>query len=384
MEKTRFRGVWRIAPGEYVVRYKKRDPKTGKVRDYRPKVSAKSAAAANNERARLMADAGATVARRTLAEYGKSWLAGKMPDLSPSTRRTYADQLTHTVDFRFADGRCFGDFYLDAIEHQDVIEYRDQSAKELHGKKRKVTRHDTINGRLRTLKNLYSDAVAILELPRNPTMRVKPLPKQAQRRERALEPAQLRALLEQLRAHDPIWHPLILTLGITAGRWSEITGLKRADLDYRGKGLRIVRRNLRGVIRGGTKSGGGIVRTLPMPDELADVLRAHLRRISQDPKLAREGWVFPSETGGPYKGGAGSIAKPLARAAAGIKLGRVVSAHDFRHTWNNILRQVADDEVQKAITGHSTDEMRMHYSHVSHGEKLEAMDAGLKLLKGGA
>lgn len=373
MEKTRFRGVLRISTGLYLVRWERRDPKTGRLRDRRKRVHAKSAEAAYQERTRLQdADGAAEVPRRTLSDFAVSWLNGKMPSLSPSTRSTYAQQLSHATSFVFRDGRCFGDFFVDAVEHDDVVAYREQQ----------TDRPETINGRLRVLKTLFSDAVVTLTLPRNPTIRVKPLPAAAPRRERVLTPESLRALLEHMRQHDRDWYPLVLTLAVTGMRFSEATGLRWADIDYRAETVTVRRRNLRGTMREGTKGGGKIYRVLPLAPELGEVLAVHHRRIATSAKLAASGLVFPSETGGPYKGGSTAVVKPLRRASQGIELGRVVSAHDMRHTWNNILRQVTDDEVQMAITGHSTDEMREHYGHVSRAEKMAATRRGLRLITG--
>jgi hypothetical protein len=45
-----------------------------------------------------------------------------------------------------------------------------------------------------------------------------------------------------------------------------------------------------------------------------------------------------------------------------------------RRTFNNLSRQVAGVIVTRAITGHVTEEMTEHYSHVDRAEKLRAAD----------
>ena len=58
--------------------------------------------------------------------------------------------------------------------------------------------------------------------------------------------------------------------------------------------------------------------------------------------------------------------------------------HVLRRTFNNLSRQVAGAIVTRAITGHVTEEMTEHYSHVDRAEKLRAADqvvalAGLRV-----
>ncbi len=378
MDKTRFPGVHNLAPGKYLLRWEQRDPKTGKLRDRRKRVRARSAQDAHDKRREEMANDGATMAQRhTLGDFAASWLAGKMPNLSPTTRDTYTQALEHITGFVFKDGRCFGDFYMDAIEHDDVLAYREQG--------KKGYRNATVNGRLRVLGTLCADAIVTLGLQRDPTLRVDKLPEQGQRRARVLSTEELRALLAWMRDEEknPQWYPLALALAVTGMRWSEAAGLKWPDLDYRKRTITIRRRNLRGKIREGTKNGRKIFRVVPMAPELGEVLRAHHKRLAKLPHMLASGFVFPDENGGPYKGGSGALDKPYKRAAAGTELGRKVSSHDMRHTWNDILRKVTDDEVQMAITGHSTAEMKEHYSHVSQDERMEATSRGLRLIMGG-
>jgi hypothetical protein len=43
-----------------------------------------------------------------------------------------------------------------------------------------------------------------------------------------------------------------------------------------------------------------------------------------------------------------------------------IPVHGFRRTFNNLPRQVASGEVVRSMTGHVTERMTEHYSHVSH------------------
>jgi hypothetical protein len=50
---------------------------------------------------------------------------------------------------------------------------------------------------------------------------------------------------------------------------------------------------------------------------------------------------------------------------------------------NNLLRQVASGEVVRSMTGHVTERMTQHYSHVSHKEKRVALNTVLELVSPG-
>jgi hypothetical protein len=64
----------------------------------------------------------------------------------------------------------------------------------------------------------------------------------------------------------------------------------------------------------------------------------------------------------------------------GIK--RRFTVHGFRRTFNNIARQVAGEIVTRSITGHVTQTMTEHYSHVGREEKLAAAGSVVRLVFG--
>ena len=65
---------------------------------------------------------------------------------------------------------------------------------------------------------------------------------------------------------------------------------------------------------------------------------------------------------------------PLRRALVRAGITKRVTVHGLRRTFNNLSRQVAGNIVTRAITGHVTEEMTEHYSHVDRAEKLRAAD----------
>lgn len=147
-------------------------------------------------------------------------------------------------------------------------------------------------------------------------------------------------------------------LALTGTRVSEATALKWEDI---GDDVIHVRRaHWKGIV-GTTKTG--TTRTVPLPDELATVLKEYRRRLVHEQALGLdEGWVFPSAKGTLVRGS--SLQKPLERTLTTAGVEDHFTVHGFRRTLNNLMRQVATGEVVRSITGHVTERMTEHYSHV--------------------
>jgi len=94
--------------------------------------------------------------------------------------------------------------------------------------------------------------------------------------------------------------------------------------------------------------------------------------------------VFANEDGGLL--GPCALRFPLQRVLKRAGITKRVSVHGLRRTFNNLSRQVAGNIVTRAITGHVTEEMTEHYSHVDRAEKLRAADQVVALagLRGSA
>src|SRR5580765_4294349 len=99
----------------------------------------------------------------------------------------------------------------------------------------------------------------------------------------------------------------------------------------------------------------------------SEVLREH-RRAAR----GGAGWVFPNKDGGLL--GPCALRFPLRRVLVRAGITKRVSVHGLRRTFNNLSRQVAGVIATRAITGHVTEEMTEHYSHVDRAEKLRAAD----------
>ena len=130
--------------------------------------------------------------------------------------------------------------------------------------------------------------------------------------------------------------------------------------------IRIRRSHVRGIVRNTTKTGNR--RVVPLPPELATVLREHRQRMieEQHPGL-QGGWVFANLAGKPKDNGALYQHNRKVLKHAGIT--KRVTIHGLRRTATDLLRRASVDPVTaKAIVGHTTDRMREHYSSVGQDE----------------
>jgi len=123
------------------------------------------------------------------------------------------------------------------------------------------------------MRTLLSDAIAELELPRNPAARVKAVSEiRPDEDPNSLGPEDLRKLLGAVGEVAPQHYALFLALAVTGMRIGEATALKWSDVNEEHSVIHVRRTQWRGLIKS-TKTNR--VRTLPLPEELRAVLRRH-------------------------------------------------------------------------------------------------------------
>ena len=347
--------------GALSVHLKWRDPKTGRTKEVdRTFEGLATPAEANGRREELRAQLEAgeleNRARMRVKDYARSWLSTKLPTLKPSTASRYASALDlHVLPH-------LGEMYVDAVERGDVILMRDALGERL--------KPATVNGALRVLRTMFGDAELELDLLPNPTMRVEALTDRVVDEDpNCLSGEQLARLLDATHKVSPQHYPLFRTLAETGMRISEATSLRWDDVDER-RGIILIRRwHWRGQV-GTTKTNR--TRTVPMTPGLAAVLADHRRDMleAQAPGLA-DGWVFPSKAGTLMSHV--TLQKPLKAALAAAGISERFTLHGFRRTFNNLLRQATTGEVVRSMTGHVTERMTEHYSHVETAEMQRAV-----------
>jgi site-specific recombinase XerD len=76
-----------------------------------------------------------------------------------------------------------------------------------------------------------------------------------------------------------------------------------------------------------------------------------------------------------------SIKRPLRKVCSKAKINMEVTSLWMRHTFNNLLpRAKVDHIVLRASTGHQTEAMTEHYSHLGLEEKQEATARVLQMV----
>jgi integrase len=371
---TKHPGVFQAGGGKYRIRGTYTDPRTSRRREVDRVVLAKNAGAAASALRAEVARArdGVTPQRMRFAGYAASWLARKAAELEPSTLDRYGrSMLRHILP-------TFGEFYLDAIQPTDVVDWRDKLSR--------TQMPATVNGHLRVLRTILADAAAELRT-HDPAARVKQISEAKARNEseaNVLTGPQLRKVLGAMRKLSPDVHTCALTLAYSGLRWSEVSALRWSSVDFDTATIAVERKRWKNT-EGPPKTG--VRRTIPIVPELEAALRTHRVRLIAERRATD--LVFPgdqkkrSESAGRVARFRSRtwIANALRLALDAAELPAHFTPHGWRHTWNDLLRRVSAGEVVQAITGHSTRKMRDHYSHVDEGEKQMAARGALRLVR---
>jgi integrase len=225
---------------------------------------------------------------------------------------------------------------------------------------------------------MLNDAKRLYGLPSNPAEAVRPLAEvQDLEEDNALTPVELARMLVQLRKEDRIVAMAAWVQAFTGLRWGEVSALKWEDVDDGGQ-LTVRRTAIKGSLVPTTKTRRKRAVVLPAP--LLEELGTYRNWLEvADHAGLPSGLMFPSESGKPLW--ASRMSDALKRARVGAKITRRFTSHGFRRTKTDLLRRAAVDPVTaKAITGHSTDRMRDHYSTVRREDLQQASDGVYDLM----
>jgi len=96
--------------------------------------------------------------------------------------------------------------------------------------------------------------------------------------------------------------------------------------------------------------------------------------------VGEDDWVFTNKEGKLLP--SSWLRWPMQYVLRKVGIRKRVTPHGFRRTLNNLLRQVAGEIVTRSVTGHVTQAMTEHYSHVGREEKLAAAASIAKLVPG--
>ena len=221
---------------------------------------------------------------------------------------------------------------------------------------RKSLANKTINHILQNLSVMFEFAYRDEIIDINPCKRVRNLANNC--RERGILSREEVVNLFSKPWSNPLVEAINLTAMFTGMRLGEIRGLKVKDLHE--KYIHCASSFTSGELKG-TKTG--IIRDIPIPIFLYSKISYY---CSDDP----EAYVFSLNNVDPIS--AASCLKYLRSAliSIGITLdeqkSRNICFHSWRHFLNSQLRvSGVSDIITKKVTGHTTDEMMEHYTHVS-------------------
>ena len=211
--RAKYPGITKTSDG-YDLRITGVDPRTGRLREKARKMKGatqdEAVIKAQELYNEIKTGGRPAVKQQTLGDFARSWLARKAPRLrSELTRARYIEALEkHVLP-------AIGDLYVATITKIDLETWMAKKAASEYAPDKRYS-HATINGWWRVLKELLQSAVADLDLPRDPTMKVLPLPAELRTERNSLTPEELARFLAAARTHWPQWYALIL-LGFLIG-----------------------------------------------------------------------------------------------------------------------------------------------------------------------
>ena len=137
-----------------------------------------------------------------------------------------------------------GDFYYDALTPMDVQRWIDESIRRGWTSERRVSRGRKRNAKegrraysrgavavwFRTFRTMTRDAIAALELPRDPALRIS-LPERGREPDEgnALSPEELQKFMAAMRENYPQHYPLLAALAYTGLRFCHASALRLED-----------------------------------------------------------------------------------------------------------------------------------------------------------
>ena len=378
--KTKYPGVQMMGPGQYRVRGKIPDPRTGLIKEVDKRISATSAKEAAGIRDDLLQQAvsESQTARMKVVDFAKSWIESKAAVVSRYTLEGYTSALDLHV------WPHLGKFYYDAVGN---LEVQGMVNAWLAEKKEDGTRRysiESLKDWFRVFRNMTKDAIVQLHLERDPTLRIAFGDGAVEEGDAAdddkLTIDESHLLLEAMRTKRPGSFALLSTKKYTGQRFCHVSALKIGDIDWNEMVVRFRRKQVRGVV-GPVSKKKPVPKEMPMVSELACVLIAHCRRLGElgypvDP----EAWLFPSRNGKLKQ--PSSLVTAIRESARDAQITKRITPHMMRYLFNDVLRLAGVDQVtRRALTGHVTDEMTAHYSTVRLDEKWVAMEAAAAKLR---
>lgn len=382
-------GVWRRRDGGYHVRARVTDPRTNKMREVNrelPNVQRARDAFTwlqgeiDRIRAGVVTEHASSAPK--FATYANAVFKRKI-DLgkirSPAGEAKWESILEHHLVPEF------GDLLVDRMGPADIKGWQSRIASKIRAGKMAPTTANTI---LAVLQQITDDAVNDFDI-RDPMRGIDPFDTRehatyTEEEPNALIPKDVPRFLGKLHELYPR-HFAFSLLGFTTGlRPSSMRPLRRegpsADIKWDESVL---------LIRRSQTIGDDVMETtknkkhqrLLLPSDLMEVLRWHVETQFSD-KMRATDLLFPSVVGG-FRARS-CLDKPFADVAKKIGLGYTFTARGMRRTYQDMAREAGiHDAVTRAISGHMTQEMQLHYSTPADAEVRDAIAKVAGIATGG-
>jgi hypothetical protein len=385
-------GVWKRKDGGHVVRARVVNPKSGRqveiLKVLADETDPKRALAwLTSERDRVRRGrSGAAQTIPTFKQFALSVFRSKVDDRTIHTasgRKKWARILEHHL--------CtapWATYFVDRVSHADLVEWRGEIARmgwERHvpskdGTPRLAASGDryspnTLNDWLGIARVIWKAATHTYELGRNPMDGVEDFATDHHRtytkeEPNALTPAEASGWLETFKEMFP-QHYAMTFLGLVLGhRPSTLRPLRRsgksADLDFSTGRILIRRSNTESdEVEDFTKTKKD--QDIPLPKSVLDVLRWHVDTQMETWQMRKSDLLFPTRDGG-FRSRS-CLDKPFAAVTKACGIDKRITPKALRRTFQDISREAkVEGVVAKAITGHSTDAMRLLYSTAQDAE----------------
>lgn len=272
----------------------------------------------------------------------------------------------------------FGDYFISEITRNDVLAYKEELEKEVAAG---LLGAATANGRLSKLFTILQNAVAELDLTRNPTLKINKLPvgkTYTRENPNALNSEQAEQFLAVMHRRYPqhfAFFYLMYTLGL---RPSSVRPLRcrgpNSDILW-DQGILLVRRShsRRQQIMNMTKTG--VDQEFPLPKEILDILKWHIQTHHQT-KCQQEGeLLFCSPQGKLHH--TRSLDWPCKRVAEELKIPFTLTPKGAgRRTHTSLhIESGATTEEAALLTGHHSSKQLAGY--VNPNVKLAKQAAGI-------
>jgi integrase len=375
-------GVWRRQQGGFHVRGHSVDPRSGKMREINwalPNVSKARDAFAwlqgELEKIRTGAVADQPSIAPQFRAYAKTVFQRKL-DLGKVRSAAGRDKWENIVDHHLIP--AFGDLYVDQLRPSDIKTWQTKVAAKI---KADVLAPTTANTILGVLRQITDEAVADYDI-RDPMRGVDPFDTREHNTYTEEEPNSLPPDRELHPAHYAFTF-----LGFTTGlRPSSLRPLRRegtnADIKW-DDGILLIRRSqtLGDEVMETKKTD--LHQRLTLPPELLDVLRWHVDEQLLHKSMRMSDLLFPSVHGG-FRARS-VLDKPFDEVNTALKLKFNFTPRGMRRTYQDLARAAGiHDAVTRAISGHATPAMQLHYSTARGGEVKQALAKVAQIATGGA